>query len=211
MVYLINTRQEGLLKFEDLVTLERTILTQLEFDIQIETVNNFMDRYCQLFYFDEALFKTPQSPSEYRTTTQEVVGLSRYLCKYAIRSTAFLEFLPSHIAAASVMLALNSVKAVEPLCGPFDKSSCQENLSMLDSDDSEALSLLREDPCVLEKWTNEISKLTGISRATDIKPAYCKLIQLLKKQGIEQKILPTNADISTLFPSCDQKYSCSCQ
>ena len=79
------------------------MLRELEFDIQFETANNFLDRYQQLFFLD-------QEKAAQKSQVKEVLSMSRYLCRYSLRSVDFLDYLPSQIAAASLMIALNSVK-----------------------------------------------------------------------------------------------------
>ena len=49
MVILINERIPGKIKLKDLITLEKQILIELEFDLQSETSINFVERFCQLF------------------------------------------------------------------------------------------------------------------------------------------------------------------
>lgn len=187
MVYLINIRQRNLLSLEDLIGLEREILTRLDFGIHLETPDNFLDRYSQLFHLDRGLFTGHAIPSEHQRVALEVASLSRYLCRFALRSAEFLDFLPSQIAAAAFMLSLNSIKSEKLTdCGLFELSD-SDDLSMLESEESEALSLLHTGDrslCLLGRWTNKISELTFLQRGDHIKTAYCKLVLYLKGQGI---------------------------
>ena len=52
MVILINERIPGKIKLKNLITLEKQILIELEFDLQSETSINFVERFCQLFYLE---------------------------------------------------------------------------------------------------------------------------------------------------------------
>lgn len=107
MAILINDTISAKIELKDLVTLEKQILNELEFDLQSETSINFVERFCQLFYLDEGLFPA-QSASESSTFAQEVCRIARTLSRYALSETLFLQFRPSQVAAAAVLLALSA-------------------------------------------------------------------------------------------------------
>lgn len=183
MVYLININQRNQIRLEDLVSLESHILTTLDFDIQFETPNNFLDRYIQLLKLDEGLFGEPFLASEFQRVARTVAGVGRFLCKLALRSVDFLNFMPSQIAAAAALLALNAVdKSPATDCKLYEDSAAQENLSMFDSEFSisDGMSLAPEEPpCVLTNWSAKMTQLTGLNRTDDVRPAYARLIKKL--------------------------------
>ena len=106
----------------DLTSLERDIIMALDFDLQSETSLNFVERFCQLYHFDEGLFSghrgSAASPDcvdmehdfgfDAKKFSKDVCDMAKYLCRYCLRNTAFLDFLPSQIAAACFLLALNA-------------------------------------------------------------------------------------------------------
>ena len=104
MVYLINARNPGELILSDLIELERQILTTLDFNLQSETSINFLERFCQLYNFDDGLQKTVQAKF-----SMDVCAMGRYLCRCALRFSTFLDYKPSQVAAACFTLALNTM------------------------------------------------------------------------------------------------------
>ena len=108
MVYLINARNPGELVLSDLIELERQILTTLDFNLQSETSINFLERFCQLYRFDEGLYRGSDMTVKAKFS-KDVCAMGRYLCRCALKFSTFLDFKPSQVAAACFILALNTV------------------------------------------------------------------------------------------------------
>ena len=114
--------------------------------------------------------------SETRKFNLDVCSMARYLCKFTLRFSVFLDFKPSQIAAACLMLALNALgqKSKQEL-GQFETSSAVSDEQALDDD----IACMSETNCVLSKWSDNISILTKLDRAKDVKTAYSCLIMTL--------------------------------
>ena len=108
MVYLINERNPGELVLSDLIELERQILTTLDFNLQSETSINFLERFCQLYRFDDGLYRGDARTLQAKFS-KDVCAMGRYLCRCALRFSIFLDYKPSQVAAACFILALNTV------------------------------------------------------------------------------------------------------
>ena len=65
--------------------------------------------------------------------------------------------------------------------------------------------------CVLEAWTPEISALTSLDRASDIRKPYIVLLDALKTMGSDFGVLQTATTIRSLVPRCGtvQNFCCS--
>ena len=108
MVYLINARNPGELVLSDLIELESQILTSLDFNLQSETSLNFLERFCQLYRFDDGLYRGDVSTLQAKFS-KDVCAMSRYLCRCALKLSTFLDYKPSQVAAACFILALNTL------------------------------------------------------------------------------------------------------
>lgn len=83
------------------------MLIVLDFDLQSETSINFLDRFSQLFLLDEGLFSNnAQKNSDFsefvddeisvqKKFSRGVCQMARYLCRYTMRFSVFLDYKPS--------------------------------------------------------------------------------------------------------------------
>ena len=74
--------------------MENEILLALNFDLQSETVINFVERFCQLHYLDEGLFamSRPSAGSNCKRQhfNSEVCQMARLLCTLSLSHSALL-------------------------------------------------------------------------------------------------------------------------
>jgi hypothetical protein len=78
---------------QEILEMEAEILTTLDFKITVPTVHTFLCRYLKAAHADRAM-----------------VQLSCYLTERSLQEYSMLKFLPSQIAAASVLVARSSLK-----------------------------------------------------------------------------------------------------
>ena len=57
MSILINQKMPGSLTLKDLISLERLIIKELDFNLQTQTPITFVERFCQLMHYDQGLVK----------------------------------------------------------------------------------------------------------------------------------------------------------
>ena len=84
----------------EFIALESRILTRLQFDLKYCSPIFFLERFQRLFGLDV----------EQKDSLASMVGcMSRNMCLLMLREAHFLNYKPSQIASASIMLALNLV------------------------------------------------------------------------------------------------------
>ena len=122
LVRLVNEWYVDLVTSKELLKLENQVLTALDFDVQMETPINYLDRFMMLFNLDM------QSCSMYEEQNQvmEIFKNSRYLARFSMRDAEFLEYKPSTIAAAAFIIALNTTFA-DGLPKKFETMSTNES------------------------------------------------------------------------------------
>lgn len=99
MVNLINSWQSDHVTVSDLVKLEERVVRTLDFDFNLVTPLHFLERFQRLFGLDQV----EQDKHAYLIDASAI-----YLLRFMMRDSAFLEFRPSQIAAAAIMLAINA-------------------------------------------------------------------------------------------------------
>jgi len=111
----------------------------------------------------------------------DVCSMARYLCRFSLRFSVFLDYRPSQIASACLMLALNALGQKSELeLGQFETSSNLSDEQMFDTDIND---IKVADHCILNKWSDKICALTGLDRADDVRGAYSTLILTLMVHG----------------------------
>ena len=86
-------------KTEDYLALERSVLNALEFDLQFVSPLLFLDRYQRIFGLDL---------EGEDTASEKVGGLARDFCLFMQREASFLEYRPSQVAAAALILGVRT-------------------------------------------------------------------------------------------------------
>ena len=104
LVRLVNEWYPDLVTAQDLLNLEKEVLTALEFDLSIETTVNFLDRFITLFNLEVMACKSFDDQSK----AMEIFKNSRYLSRFILRDAKFLDFKPSTLAAACFILTFNT-------------------------------------------------------------------------------------------------------
>lgn len=77
---------------------EIKVLSALDFSVRYAGSLNFLDRFLRLYGLDKGEEKSPQT---------QIMALSYKLCLMMQRDAKFLVYLPSQLAAASLMVAIN--------------------------------------------------------------------------------------------------------
>ena len=110
------------------------------------------------------------------------------------RDSAFLNFRPSQIAAASILFAINislskvgtaiGVKQIEELAlkSLFFETAIHMEVKGKKVEEKNAR-------CPLRYWNDAVQKLTAIKREADIKPAYKELVERLNRNWYENKLI----------------------
>ena len=169
------------------------MLITLEFNLQSETSLNFIERFCQLYLVDDGLRTengdSYKAESAQKMFSHELCSMAKYLSRYCLRESIFLDFKPSQVAAACFLLALNAISQKNQReLGSFETCSLDgeddENEEMLGRENVIKQQMGSDDPsCVLHRWTDSICILTKLQRARDIKDAYKTLVRMLIVNG----------------------------
>ena len=165
--------------------MEEQILVSLNFDLQYSGPLPFLDRYLRIYNLDQV------KGSERHIS--QLQKLSRRYCRYMQRESKFLDYRPSQIAAASLMLALNvSMSKVAPAVGAkriqqtdlrnlFFETSILMEVSGVKVEESNS-------SCPLRMWNQSVEKITLVNRKQDIEPVYEKLTNDLNMQWYDNKL-----------------------
>ena len=159
--------------------MERQILVNLEFNLHKEITLNFIERYLELYRLDKGLVSHIMDlpVSEFEHTVKK---MSLYLGRHTLREAAYLNYKPSQLASAVVLLTLNAFMQKGKL--PLDLSEFEEpgsDVNMIEdspsvklADSNSSLFSINEDElsnrdeeissCVIGRWTNEMESLTGV-------------------------------------------------
>ena len=210
MVYLINQKCPGQMTLTDLIAQERDILRTLDFDVHTETSITFLERFCQLLIFDEGLCGAANGHRRQTGFAAEVCQIARNLCRQSLHRAEFLQVRPSQVGAACLLLAINSLSQQNGYqLGSFEPFTADMTMSDEGSSLQAEIAAAASD-CVLAKWTDKISQLTGLTRVRDIKPAYTALLHSLAEQGMAAGIITTSSSLAKLMPSCGQNDDSCC-
>lgn len=98
MVDLLFVRHGVKLGARDVVCMEERILLALEFDLQSVTPLLFLERFIRVFGLDQ---------SALGSEGQQIECLALQYCMFSQRYPRFLDLLPSQVAAASILAAIN--------------------------------------------------------------------------------------------------------
>ena len=110
------------------------------------------------------------------------------------RDSAFLNFRPSQIAAASILFAINislsevasaiGVKKIEELAlkSLFFETAIHHEVAGKKIEEKNA-------KCPLRYWNDSVQKLTALKREADINAAYKELVERLNKNWYENKLI----------------------
>ena len=141
--------------------MEEQILVLLNFDIQHTGPLPFLERYLRIYNLDQI-----RRADKHIAQLQK---LSRRYCRYMQRESDFLDFRPSQIAAASLMLALNvSMSKVAPAVGA--KRIQQPDLKSLFFETSILMEVSgvkveeSNSSCPLRMWNQSVEKITLVKR-----------------------------------------------
>lgn len=110
------------------------------------------------------------------------------------RDSTFLNFRPSQIAAASILLAINiSQSKVAPEIGVKQiEEMALKSLFFETAIHMEVAGKKVEEKnanCPLRYWNDSVQKLTAVKRGADINAAYKELVEKLNKNWYENKLI----------------------
>jgi hypothetical protein len=145
---------------QQVLDLEFHVVNFLEFDLQVQTPFTFLGRFLVIFLPN--MKSVSQSKSIEDTTTQ--------FCKFTAYSAEFLDYKPSHIAAAATLLTLNicaseALVSINVSVEPFEHIVKLKRHTDKTDQKSHPLSL----------WTPTVEQLTKIMRF-EIEPIYISLL-----------------------------------
>ena len=109
MILLLYENHKIKLKKADILNLEEKILLTLEFSCHHVSAVPFLERFLRIFGFDQG---------EKGSDAHQISGLAYKYCIFMQRTSRYLEFRPSQLASAALLLAINiSVSTVAPSVG----------------------------------------------------------------------------------------------
>jgi hypothetical protein len=98
MIKLLNKKEKQMVTKEELEDLEFEIILMFGCDFNFHGPINFVDRYLRLLNY----------------SNEEVIQMMCYeICKFSLNDDLFLSYMPSQIAACSVILSINIFKKEE--------------------------------------------------------------------------------------------------
>ena len=106
-----------------------------------------------------------------------------------LRSSSFLNYRPSQIASASILMAINisiSTNASELNLKQLNEFDLYEKVFDPDVQSSSSIKTVSKDP--LRHWSCAVKKVTGISADRDIRPTYDDLLTDLNKFVYESEL-----------------------
>jgi transcription initiation factor TFIIIB Brf1 subunit/transcription initiation factor TFIIB len=92
MIKLLTPSEQNLVEKEDVIRLEEHILSQLQFDFNHPNSLTFLERFLRL-------------AAEFKESKDSVTEMASELLKVAASKSFFLDYKPSRVAAASMVLA----------------------------------------------------------------------------------------------------------
>ena len=98
MILLLYENHKIKLKKVDLLDLEEKILRTLEFSCHHISAVPFLERFLRIFGVDKV---------EEDADAEQISNLAYHYCIFMARSSHFLEYRPSQIAATAILLAVN--------------------------------------------------------------------------------------------------------
>ena len=146
--------------------LERSILIELDFSLKYVTPLVFLERYQRIFGLDRVWDDEE---------AQGVAVEAEKLCFLMLEHSQFLDFRPSQIAAASLLLSIKMryyitlVKDAGPRHGRNDVAPIKP----------------------LKMWDERVEYLTGLSCSEDVEPLYTILLnKVLRLKLAVERLLP---------------------
>ena len=110
MVRLIKSAYNFDTTKDELVQLERQVITLLDWDLLIMTPIFFLERFQRIFGVEQE--KTDSSDAR-------VGNLARKLLRCMLLSSTYLRFKPSQVAAAALILSINIIRSTKILGTKF--------------------------------------------------------------------------------------------
>ena len=119
--------------------------------------------------------------------SDKVREMSRKLCRFMMKDERFLDFRPSQIAAASLLLAVNLNQSGVSSSRIFKQTPDLSSQKSMPYGDTTGLELggqisgRRRTIMPFSLWDKAVEDLTGLNRQNDIKPIYKSLLQQLQQ------------------------------
>ena len=150
--------------------MEETILKTLQFQIRFVDVPFFLERFKRLFDLDRTDNRSVQ-----------ISQMAGRFSKFALREGQFLDFKPSQIAAACLILACNISYSDVAIQIGWNKLQDPHLLSIQKLNQMGVASNYARSGA-FRMWDKTVKQLTMLSSSRDIKPAYVALINSLNSK-----------------------------
>ena len=158
-------------------------MTTLDFEVRIVTLVSFLERFERVFDF---------RPDGHQNELQEQIeALARRFCMFSLKNPYCLDYKPSIIAAACLLIAINLRQS--PISDTIGINQLSPHATLIHPQDTESQQLFsmrsqsttlfdQTEPSnsSLKLWSTFINEVTGIT-TDDIRPCYLALLTSLNR------------------------------
>ena len=160
MIHILEEHHNMLLTKKDLIDMEESVLRTLTFSCHHVSAIPFLERFLRIFGIDSG--QNNKHASQIRT-------IAKQYCRFMQREAHFLNYRPSQIAAASLLLAINiSVSDVAPLVGIKQIQELQMKSLFFETAiylEIAGVKIEEKDAkCPLRMWNSSVEKLTCVKK-----------------------------------------------